>query len=139
MTLSVQVVVLNWRTPDMSLDAATAALTQMEGIAGGVTIVDNGSGDGSFERMQAAVQARGWDRARVAVVQSGWNGGFGAGNNHGVRQGLPDGSRPDLVYLLNSDAIPSRVRSAPWSTIWPRIRRRASPVRAFAAPMVRRI
>lgn len=100
-------IVLNWRTAEMSLEAATAALQEMEGIDGGVTIVDNGSGDGSFECMTAEASARGWlQSGRVAVVQSGWNGGFGAGNNVGIRAGAPDGRRADLVYLLNSDAIP---------------------------------
>ena len=103
---SVHVIVLNWRTPEMSLQAAEAALREMQGIDGGLTIVDNDSGDGSYEAMLAGVQVRGWPSDRVAVVQSGWNGGFGAGNNHGIRQGLPDGRRADLVYLLNSDAIP---------------------------------
>ncbi|WP_199258352.1 glycosyltransferase family 2 protein [Paracoccus binzhouensis] len=103
---SVHVVVLNWRTPEMSLQAAEAALREMAGLDGGLTLVDNDSGDGSHEAMQEAVRARGWPADRVAVVQSGWNGGFGAGNNHGIRQGLPDRRRADLVYLLNSDAIP---------------------------------
>lgn len=103
---SVHVIVLNWRTAEMSIDAAEAGLSELAGLDGGVTIVDNDSGDGSFERMQAAVRDKGWPADRVAVVQSGWNGGFGAGNNHGIRQGLPDGRRADLVYLLNSDAIP---------------------------------
>ncbi|WP_415126392.1 glycosyltransferase family 2 protein [Paracoccus sp. (in: a-proteobacteria)] len=102
----VQVVVLNWRTPELSIGAAEAGLRELEGLDGGVTIVDNDSGDGSFEKMQAQIQARGWPLDRVQLVQSGWNGGFGAGNNCGIRQGLPDGRRPDLVYLLNSDAIP---------------------------------
>ncbi|ARC36267.1 glycosyltransferase family 2 protein [Paracoccus yeei] len=105
-TPAVQVVVLNWRTPELSLNAADAALRELAEMDGGVTIVDNDSGDGSFERIRAEAAARGWPADRVAVVQSGWNGGFGAGNNHGIRQGLPDGRRPDLVYLLNSDAIP---------------------------------
>ncbi|WP_017999634.1 glycosyltransferase family 2 protein [Paracoccus sp. N5] len=110
---SVQVVVLNWRTPEMSLQAAESAMREMQGLEGGVTIVDNDSGDGSFEALQAGVAARGWPADRVAVVQSGWNGGYGAGNNHGIRQGLPDGRRPDLVYLLNSDAIaqPGAIRA----------------------------
>ncbi|WP_347267182.1 glycosyltransferase family 2 protein [Paracoccus sp. (in: a-proteobacteria)] len=104
---SVHVIVLNWRTAGMSLQAAETALQELQGIDGGLTIVDNNSGDGSFERMQAEAQARGWlESGRVAVVQSGWNGGFGAGNNHGIRQGLPDGRRADFVYLLNSDALP---------------------------------
>lgn len=103
----VNCIVLNWRTAEMSLEAAEAALEQMEGIAGGVTIVDNDSGDGSFEKILAEAEARGWlASGRVQVVQSGWNGGFGAGNNVGIRQGAPGASHTDLHYLLNSDAIP---------------------------------
>jgi N-acetylglucosaminyl-diphospho-decaprenol L-rhamnosyltransferase len=95
-------VILNWRTPAMTLDACRAALVAMEGVEGGIIIVDNDSGDGSFDQMQAA--ARDWPRVRV--MQSGRNGGFGAGNNVGIRAGLPD-DRPDFVYLLNSDAFPA--------------------------------
>jgi N-acetylglucosaminyl-diphospho-decaprenol L-rhamnosyltransferase len=47
------------------------------------------------------------DRPRFRVVQSGRNGGFGAGNNVGIRLGLSDGRRPDYVYILNSDAFPA--------------------------------
>ncbi len=103
-------VVLNWRTPDMTLRAAEAGLAAMEGIEGALTIVDNASGDGSYEKMLAEVAARGWDTGphQVRVLQSGRNGGFGAGNNHGIRAGLPDGGRPDYVYLLNSDAFPEK-------------------------------
>ena len=109
---SVLTVILNWRTADMTLRSAEAALTAMAGISGAITIVDNNSGDGSFEKMQAGVQARGWDRGAVPVqvLQSGHNGGFGAGNNFGIRHGLPEGFpgglRPDYIYVLNSDAFP---------------------------------
>jgi len=94
-------IVLNWRTPEMSLRAARAAQRAMDGIAGEVVIVDNSSGDGSCETMQAATA--GWDRVRV--VQSGRNGGFGAGMNAGMQAGLADGARPDYVLILNSDAF----------------------------------
>lgn len=102
-------VILNWRTADMTLRAAEAGLRAMEGLRGALTIVDNDSGDGSFERISAEVAARGWDKGAVPVrvIQSGRNGGFGAGNNVGIRAGLPDGSRPDYVYLQNSDAFPA--------------------------------
>lgn len=96
-------VILNWRTPDMTLRSVAAAETAMQGIAGAITVVDNDSGDGSFETMAAALA----DHPRVRVVQSGRNGGFGAGNNVGIRLGLPDGARPDYVYILNSDAFPA--------------------------------
>ena len=100
-------IVLNWRTPAMTLEAAEAALREMAGIAGGLIIVDNNSQDGSFETMAAAAEARGWtEGGRVRVLQSGRNGGFGAGNNAGIRAGLARGAAPDYVYLLNSDAFP---------------------------------
>lgn len=104
MTPTVLTIILNWRTAEMTLQAAEAALREMEGIAGEITIVDNNSGDGSFEAMTEAVTRRGWSRVRV--LQSGRNGGFGAGNNFGIRAGMRDGSRPDHVYILNSDAFP---------------------------------
>ena len=106
---TVLTVILNWRTPDMTLQSCAAGLRAMEGVAGAITIVDNDSGDGSFEKISAEVVARGWDRGGVPVrvIQSGHNGGFGAGNNVGIRAGLPDGMRPDYVYLLNSDAFPA--------------------------------
>jgi N-acetylglucosaminyl-diphospho-decaprenol L-rhamnosyltransferase len=101
-------VILNWRTPDLTLEAAASALAALEGIDGALVIVDNASGDGSFDKMAAEVAARGWDQGpqRVRVLQSGRNGGYGAGNNLGIRAGLPGGERPDFVYVLNSDAFP---------------------------------
>ncbi len=104
-------VILNWRTPDMTLQSCEAALREMQGMQGAITIVDNDSGDGSFEKMSAEVVRRGWDNPAaggipVQVLQSGHNGGFGAGNNFGIRAGLPGGGRPDHVYILNSDAFP---------------------------------
>lgn len=99
-------VILNWRTPDMTLEAAAAAVREMEGIPGEIVIVDNASGDGSFEKIAAGVQAAGWDRVRV--IASPRNGGYGAGNNVGIRAGLSGGSRADYVYILNSDAFPDK-------------------------------
>lgn len=100
---TVLTVILNWRTAEMTLRAVNAADVAMQGIAGGIVVVDNDSGDGSFERMSEALR----DRPRIRVVQSGRNGGFGAGNNVGIRLGLPGGVRPDYVYILNSDAFPA--------------------------------
>ncbi len=105
MMARVLTVILNWRTPAMTLQATAAALRAMEPIEGAITIVDNDSGDGSYETLCDAVAQRNWGRVRV--IQSGRNGGFGAGNNAGIRAGLPDGARPDYVYLLNSDAFPA--------------------------------
>lgn len=102
-------VILNWRTAEMTLQSVAAALVALDGIAGALVVVDNASGDGSFEKLSAEVAARGWDTGpqTVRVLQSGRNGGFGAGNNFGILAGMPDGSRPDYVYILNSDAFPA--------------------------------
>jgi GT2 family glycosyltransferase len=76
-------------------------------VAGAITVVDNASGDGSEEALRQAVAALPPGGVPVQVIQAGRNGGFGAGNNVGIRAGLPGGGRPDYVYLLNSDAFPA--------------------------------
>lgn len=101
---SVHTIILNWRTPDMTVLALEHAVAAMEAVDGMITVVDNDSGDGSFERIAAHVNGAGLKRVRV--VQSGRNGGFGAGNNVAMFDPLPDGKAPDYVYLLNSDAFP---------------------------------
>jgi N-acetylglucosaminyl-diphospho-decaprenol L-rhamnosyltransferase len=100
---SLLVVVLNYRTAPMTLRAAEAALADMPPGAE-MVIVDNASGDGSDAVLAAAVADRGWSD-RVRFIASDSNGGFGAGNNIGIRAGMSDGSAPDFVYLVNSDAF----------------------------------
>ena len=97
-------VILNYQTPDMTLSSAESALAALEGLDGELVIVDNDSGDGSFETLTNAVAAKGWP---VRVLQSGNNGGFGAGNNFGIRAGRSDGKPADFYYILNSDAFPA--------------------------------
>ena len=111
---SVHTIILNWRTAEMTLRSVKHAVAAMDGLPGAITVVDNDSGDGSFEAMTAVVSEAGWDSdGLVRVVQSGHNGGFGAGNNFAMFQPLPRGGRPDYVYLLNSDAFvqPDAIRS----------------------------
>ena len=105
---SLLTIIVNYRTAPMTIRATEAALRAMEGIRGSITIIDNDSQDGSYAHLTGEVTARGWDRdGRVRVLQSGHNGGFGAGVNFAIRAGLPDCSTPDYVYLLNSDAFPA--------------------------------
>jgi len=100
---TVLAVILNWRTAAMTRRAVEAALVAMEGVEGALVVVDNDSQDGSFEALSAAFAGH----PRVTVLQSGRNGGYGAGNNVGIRAGLPGGAAPDHVYILNSDAFPA--------------------------------
>ena len=57
---SLLTVIVNYKTPDMTLQSAEAALREMQGIAGQIVIVDNDSGDGSFETIRAEIIRRGW-------------------------------------------------------------------------------
>lgn len=102
---SLLTVILNYKTPDMTLQSAQAALRELEGLDGHVVIVDNDSGDGSFEAIKAELARPEWPSDRIEVVQSGHNGGFGAGNNFGIRHGMARRVY-DYVYILNSDAFP---------------------------------
>ncbi|MBU2959492.1 glycosyltransferase family 2 protein [Citreicella sp. C3M06] len=100
------VISLNYRTPEMTLRSARAALREMAGLEAELIIVDNDSADGSFETMQAGLAEPWAQGAPIRLIRSDRNGGFGAGNNVGIRAGWSDGSRPDYIYLLNSDAFP---------------------------------
>lgn len=105
----VLVVLLNYRTPEMTLRAAEAALTDMAQTDAlcELIIVDNASGDGSGAIIRQAIQRNGWAaEGRVRFVQSPVNGGFGAGNNIGLKQAMSDGNTADYFYILNSDAFP---------------------------------
>jgi hypothetical protein len=103
------VVLLNYCTADMTLRAAEAALREMDGLDAEMVIVDNDSGDGSFERLCEAALQRGWaDQGKVRVVASDRNGGYGAGNNFGIQQNMSDKTKPEYIYCLNSDAFPDR-------------------------------
>lgn len=105
---SVLTVILNYKTARMTLDAAAMAVTAMEGISGEIIIIDNASQDGSAETIAAGITAAGWDRGnRARLLVSDHNGGYGAGNNLGIRAGLSDGTAPDYIYILNSDAFPA--------------------------------
>ncbi len=106
-TPRVLVIVLNYRTPQMTLRAVQAALADMEGLDAELVMVDNASGDGSADVLAQEIHARGWNEGnRVRLIVSPVNGGFGAGNNIGLKAGMSDGTAPDYYYLLNSDAFP---------------------------------
>jgi len=101
---TVLIVLLNYKTAEMTLRAASAALEDMQGIEGELVVVDNDSRDGSEQILRDAVAANGWS-SRARVIQAGRNGGFGAGNNVGINAGLSNGRAPDFYYILNSDTF----------------------------------
>jgi len=100
------VIVINYRTPDLTLRAVDAALRELEGIPeSAITLVENDSRDGSYERFAEEIAARGWSK-RVRLSKSEYNGGFSYGVNQGVRPSLESADPAEYFYLLNSDATP---------------------------------
>lgn len=87
------IVILNWRTPELTLACIESVRTASPSAH--IIVVDNGSADGSLEKIRARA---GPD---VTIVSNPVNVGFGAGMNAGIRAG----SRP-YVIVLNSDARP---------------------------------
>lgn len=98
-------IIVNYRTPDLSLqclDALAGERAQLPGLS--VIMVDGGSGDGSAERLAAALATsphRNW----VTLLPLGFNGGFGWANNQGIRRALQQPDPASFVYLVNPDAI----------------------------------
>jgi N-acetylglucosaminyl-diphospho-decaprenol L-rhamnosyltransferase len=102
--LPVFAVVVNFRTAEMTIDAVQSLFaSDLEGIDLDVLIVDNGSGDGSSELLQATFP----NRRHFSTTR---NLGYAGGNNVALRallSSLPPEIDPEHSYvlLLNSDVI----------------------------------
>jgi GT2 family glycosyltransferase len=107
-------IILNYQTPSMTLQAADAALKELDRIEGEwrLVIIDNDSQDGSFDKITREVnnhlESEEYLWKRVVLMRSRCNGGFGAGNNIGIRRFLGGDNPPKYFYVLNSDAFPER-------------------------------
>ncbi len=100
----VLIVMVNYRTADLAVACLRSIVEElMPYPRARVVVVDNQSGDGSFDRLQAAVAGAGWG-GQVEIVLSPVNGGFAAGNNLGIRTAQRADWRPSHVWLINPDA-----------------------------------
>ncbi len=90
----VHAVVVNWNGGDASL-RSVGSLSAGTVAPATIHVVDNGSTDGSAERIEAAVPG-------VRLQRQGRNLGFSAGANAGIRAALAEGA--EAVFLLNNDA-----------------------------------
>jgi GT2 family glycosyltransferase len=103
---SVHAIIVNYRTPDLTVDALTSLLrSSLPDRELHATVIDNGSGDDSLARISALVHD-------VELIASERNLGFAGGNNLALQRilaSVPQGAdRHDtFVLLLNSDvALP---------------------------------
>ena len=102
MQLDVAVSVINYKTPDLTLQCVQSVLDDFEGLRGEVVIIDNLSDDGSVEQIEAWLAAQP-EGTPVRFVKSPINSGFSGGNNQGF-------AAVDAAYylVLNSDALLKR-------------------------------
>src|SRR3954469_23326637 len=91
----VTVVVLNWCNESETADCLQSLAADRSGTLT-VLLVDNGSPDGSGERLHARF-------GDIPYLQTGSNLGYAAGNNRGFERALADGA--DYVMVLNDDTI----------------------------------
>lgn len=93
------IVIVNYRTPNLTIDCLASLQTEIEVGQHTVVVVDNASGDNSVEQIEQAITANNWHEW-VKVLPSPVNGGFSAGNNLGIKA-----ITADAYLLLNSDTI----------------------------------
>lgn len=100
------VVIVNYRTADLALEAVASLEAQRQLMGGGrVLLVDNDSRDGSAQKLEQAVRARNWSDW-VEVLPQDRNGGFSYGNNRGFDRLRELGDfGQSHVLLLNPDAL----------------------------------
>lgn len=97
--MRVVVSIINYRTGEMTRAAAQSVLDDFGALDGRMIIVDNASGDGSADDLEAWVNTA--KDPRLQLIRSPNNTGFSGGHNQAFA------AEPDADYylLLNSDAL----------------------------------
>jgi len=88
----VTIVILNWNSYPVVIDAAASALAQRD-VAVDLVVVDNGSSDGSLAKLRAR-----YPQARI--IEMGHNSGFTGGMNAGT-----DAARGQFILWQNADLV----------------------------------
>ena len=94
---------VNYRTPARMIECLKAVAEEIGSIHNAkMIIVDNASGDGSFEMIAEAIEKNSWQQW-ACVIAADCNGGYAYGNNFAIRQALASPSPPEYIHLLNPD------------------------------------
>lgn len=105
MSVQVAIVILNFRTPEVTLDClATLAAEYALWPQFKVVLVDNCSGDDSVPRIEAAIQENNWT-TWLEFRPFPKNLGFAGGNNVVLKEWLASADCPPFLLLLNSDTL----------------------------------
>lgn len=90
MNQPLSVVIVNFRTPELTIKCVRSLLEHRVAAPEDIIVVENASGDKSAERIRASVDC--------TLIEAKENHGYGDGLNIGVRH-----ARHDLVLCLNPD------------------------------------
>jgi Predicted glycosyltransferases len=91
--LDVSVVLVNYRTPELTRACIESVLMHSDDIRYEIIVVDNHSGDNSVSYLQNLFPD-------VKFIKNPVNSGFGSGNNLGIRQ-----AKGKYLFLLNTDTL----------------------------------
>ena len=90
--LQVSIIIVNYKTPQLVIDCVNSIEKNSSGVDFEIIVVDNHSEDDSVERLSKD--------NRIILIESSRNGGFGYGNNLGMKV-----ARGKYFFLLNSDTL----------------------------------
>jgi N-acetylglucosaminyl-diphospho-decaprenol L-rhamnosyltransferase len=110
---SLRIVIVNYRTAGLVIDCLRSLVEEVRSLGDcRAVVVDNDSGDGSADRIAAAIAAEGWG-TWAEMLPLGHNPGFAGGNNAALRPLFTGPNPPDYVLLLNPDTVvrPGAVRT----------------------------
>jgi GT2 family glycosyltransferase len=99
MTCKIAVSIINYKTAELTLNCMHSVLADISDLDIEVVIVDNASGDGSADKIAAAID-RLPGTPPVRLIRSEINSGFAGGHNRAMTA-----VKADYFLLLNSDAV----------------------------------
>src|SRR5205085_12243697 len=103
--MSVLVVIVNWRTAELTIDCLRSLAPELSAIAGARAVVaDNASDDGSADRIEQSIANDNW-HSFASVLRLPRNGGFAYGNNAAISQGRIADPPFRYFHLLNPDTL----------------------------------
>jgi GT2 family glycosyltransferase len=103
--MKVLVVIVNYKTPDLTLDCVKSLADEIARTEAEVRVVvtDNQSHDDSVAKLQAGFAQM--NHPWLTLMPLDRNGGFAYGNNAAITPALAGDDKPDLVWLLNPDTL----------------------------------
>ena len=97
---SVLISILNWNSAEVTLEclASLASMRVDPAISVSVVVIDNGSAEPDYRRLQ-----QGMDQGTASLLRNPVNLGFAGGHNLAMRMALEQDT--DFIWLVNSDAV----------------------------------